>query len=162
MRLLLLAAALALTACAGYESRVSSLSDRELCTNLGVYTLKDHAEGIEITRDEIGRRNLDKARCERRANETAKRLRPEYKLSFCQRLADYHYEGEYAPFRETLDHIERLGMADEECATMARFRYQQMAREREDRARIAAAIQAATQEIAGRGSYANPLQIRIQ
>lgn len=142
-------AALLIGACA-YKDRVSHLSDRELCENLGAYTLKAHDEGVRITREEIQSRQIDADRCQRMAAETIERIRPDYKIGQCKALADYHYEGQYKPFRKTVDRLAERGLADKECETIAEFRYQEIARERERAARVRNALQKAAAQFANR------------
>ena len=158
--LTLILAGLLLAGCS-YKSEVRSISDTELCRNLGVYTLKSHEEGIRLTRDEIERRGLDKARCVETANKAVDEFRPVYKQGLCEKLAVYHYEGQYRPFKQTLDKLEDRGFNDRECVRMAQFHLREMERDREQEQRIMEAINEAADEMFGKGSYGNPIHIQV-
>lgn len=169
MKKVLFSLAIVLLAGCTYANRVQSLTDSELCRNLGEYSLYGHEEGIRISKNEIQRRNLNKDQCETIANNTIDRLSPEYKLKLCQNLAEYHYKGAYRHFKRTLDKIKERGYADEECQTMADFYYIRLTRKQEKAQAIADALNQAAENMRetnerlyGRGSYLNPIHIKLQ
>ena len=151
-----------------YASRVTSLSDDELCENLGAYTLKNHEEGLGVTYGEIEKRDIDAESCVAIANREIKNQIPGYKLELCQGIAKYHYNGAYAHFKDALEKIQNAGFADDECDTMAQFMMTRIARSKERNAAIANAIAQTTilmqernRQLYGIGSSSNPLYIKV-
>jgi len=141
-----------------YAQRVKSFDDVALCKNLGRYTLHEHNEGVSLTKNEIFSRDIDKDYCSNIANQTIDELKPGLKLRLCQSLAASHYRGDYPNFKRTLEKVQRLGLADEECSTMAEFYMNRIARKKEKDRALSNAINQAF----GRGSYYNPVYIKLQ
>ena len=111
-----------------------------------------------MTRNEIEGRNIDKISCSSIANHAIDALMSKYKLRLCQRLAGFHYRGEYEKFKRTLDKIQESGFADEECIDMADFYMIKITRKQEKQQAISSAIE----KLYGRGSSGNPIYIRLQ
>lgn len=152
-----------------YSLKVNSISDTELCSNLGYYYIYDNASGIEITQKEIDSRNLDKNVCSGIANKKIEELIPKYKLKLCQNLAEYHYKGAYSHFKKTVDRIRTMDFADEECNTMADFYLIRLSRKQEKAQAISSALKEAAENIKrtneqlhGKGTQFNPIHINIQ
>ena len=158
MKLFYLFIMMTLVSGCAYSQRVQSLTDSELCSNLGHYSLYGHSEGTKLTLDEINARNIYNNDCIELANQTADRMAPDYKLELCQNLAAFHYKGNYKKFRNTLTRIESLGFADEECKTMADFYLTRLTRSQEKKQALADAVK----ELYGRGSQSNPYHIKVQ
>lgn len=167
----LLLIAQTLTACT-YSSRVKEINDLDLCDRLGSYVIQDHKEGIEITRAEIERRQIDKNQCAVRAEAEISKLSPEYKLKYCQELALFQYKGAYQHFKATADRISALGFGDHECLTMAEFYLVRLSRKQEKSEAISSALNQfieSTREqnkllwerLYGPGTSLNPIHIKI-
>lgn len=154
-----------------YSQKVKTLSDYELCSNFGKYSLYEHKEGLSLTAAEIKARNetIDKPTCSDTANNTFSALSPKYKLKLCQHLAAYHYKGSYEHYSNTLKKIERLGFADEECSTMVEFYYIKLARKQEKSEAISNALRQvadnmkeSNEHIYGPGTRYNPIHLKIE
>jgi hypothetical protein len=125
MRLIVLACVTSLLTACSYKEKVTSLSNEELCRNLGNYTFARHQEGISITRKEIKTRDIERERCKSLAQEKYKAVKKARKQERCEALADYYEDGDYAGFKKMLTELHKRNMVDNECRQIAKFRLQQ-------------------------------------
>jgi len=150
MKIFILVGLIILQGC-NYSQRVQSLSDTELCENLGYYSLYKHTEGISLTQAEINFRSINKNNCEGIANAKIDQITPKYKVQLCQNLVAYHVKGAYEHFKITLDKIKNLNFADEECYTIAEFYLIRLNRKKEK-----------MQALFGKGTLFNPFHVKLQ
>lgn len=152
-----------------YAKRVSKYDNETLCEKLGKYTLYSNLSGIKTTLDEINRRGIEKEKCTIIANNAYDQHALQYKLKLCQQLAAFHYTGEFEAFKQTSTMIGEKGFADSECNTMADFYFTKLTRKQERSQAISSAlhelsisIQNSNNQLYGRGSYFNPIYIKVK
>ncbi|HIF95396.1 MAG TPA: hypothetical protein EYQ60_20110, partial [Myxococcales bacterium] len=98
--------------------RVGSATDPEVCEKHASYSIRKNSAGIQLTMDEINKRNIDDSQCLDIANKYIENNAASIRLEMCQQLALYNFKGSFVHYSKTLEAIKRAGYYDKECEKM--------------------------------------------
>lgn len=119
-RLIIIMLASIIVGCSS-AAKVRNSTDIEVCEKHADYSIQKNKAGIQLTLNEIEKRNIDIPWCLNRANSYIEKNSPRMKLEICQRLALYNFKGVYTHYSKTLETIKSMGFFDKECEKMAQL-----------------------------------------